>query len=170
MLTCAASPLCAADGFVGHYGYLVTVPEGYRTTPSFKEEAEVVLFFPAACEKITFSECAKIGLLELTVLPKRWVKKDGIASFSQYIPDAIVQGLRRAKATPLVTKGKIAKRPSAKIYMRGLPSSLNGMIMVEGSKVYYRVKFREKVSEKLALDLLASLSEVKPNDDPPKAP
>ena len=166
ILLCAASAARAADGFVGHYGYLVTIPEGYSTSASFKEEAEVVLFFPSSCERSSFSECAKVGLLELTVLPKRWVKKDGISSFKQYI-DAVVQGLLRMKAAPGVTRSKINGRPSAKIYMRGIPENLNAMLLLEGSKVYYRVKFRESVSEKTAAGLLSSLSEVQPGDTPP---
>ncbi len=167
VLVSAAGRSYAADGFMGHYGYLLTVPEGYSTKASFKEEAEVVLFFPKACEDLSFSECGKIGLLELTVLPKRWVKKDGITSFKQYI-DAVVQGVLKAKAAPVVTRGKIAGLPSAKIYMRVPSQSLNAMFMLEGSKVYYRVKFREKVSEKLAAGLLSSLSEVAPSDTPPQ--
>ncbi len=168
LLLLAASPARAADGFLGHYGYLLTLPEGYSAAPSFKEEAEVVLIIPASCDGKKPVECAALGLLEVTALPKPMVKRSGITTLRQYA-DAVVDSLRKAKLAPKVTRGKSAGFPSTTILMRGHPEPLNAMIMVEGSKVFYRVKFNEKAARKTAERLLSSLKELKPTDEPPPA-
>ena len=166
LLACAAPAAIAKDGFMGHYGYLLTVPEGYQTSAGFEGAAEVVLFFPPSCNGKTRAECDGKGLLELTVLPKKAVKENGIGSFDEYIK-AVAAGAAKAKGKPMVSRDKLAGLPSAKIYLRGMKVNVDGMFMLEGTKVYYRVKFKEKVSEKAAAALLATLTEVKPNDDPP---
>lgn len=165
--------LCAAEqpdrnAFMGHYGYLLSYPTTYTTDASFQGDIEVAYFSPQACRGMSQrSDCSKIGMVELSALPKKVVAEElGAPDFATYIAK-IAEGAKRAGLKTRIARKKQAGLPGALIEMPGHPQALNTMILVEGKKVYYRFKYNAKTGAKLALTLVDSLKELAPHDNPP---
>lgn len=167
-LLLTSSPAFAANAFMGHYGYMLTMPDGYFAKPSFSGPLEVADMFTAACRGMdSRMACAKVGMVELYAMPKRDVERvtgrKGLDSYLKMITgDAAKAGLE-AK----VTRRRVAGFPAAVVSMPGHPQPLNTMLLIEGSKVYYRFKYNDKTGAKAAAAMAATLKEVAPNDDPP---
>jgi hypothetical protein len=160
----------AANGFMGHYGYLLTLDETYSANSSFQGPIEVTDLFPSACAGLKKRmDCAKLGMVELTVLPKKIVFAEIHAKdFDAYIATT----LRGAKDKGLKTRVRREKRagfPAVVIEMSGHPQLLNTMLLIEGSKVYYRFKYNDKAGAKTASAIANSLKEIAPHDNPPKS-
>ena len=159
----------AVNAFMGHYGYMLTYPVTYSANPTFKGAIEVVDIFPEKCAGLKKrSDCAKLGMIELYALPKGLVE----ASINAKTLDSYVAAIRKdAKKEGIKSRESRKKRagfPSALIEMLDHPEPLNTMIVVEGSKVYYRFKFNAKTGAKAAAAIVETLKEVAPHDNPPK--
>lgn len=163
-----ATPALAANAFMGHYGYMLTYSETYSAHPSFHGAMEVTDLFPKTCRGLTKRmDCAKIGMVELYALPKKLVAADlGVKGFEAYIA-SIQSDAKEAGIKTRVRRGKRAGLPAATIEMPGHPQPLNTMILIEGSKVYYRFKYNDKTGAKAAAEIADSLKEIAPHDDPP---
>lgn len=159
----------AANGFMGHYGYMLTYSETYSAKPSFHGALEVADLFPAACKGLgRRMDCAKIGMVELTVLPKSVVVDTmGTKTFDGYIA-AIISDAKKAGLKARVRRVKRAGFPAAVIAFPGHPQPLNEMILIQGSKVYYRFKYNDKAGAKEATAIANSLKEIAPHDNPPE--
>ncbi len=161
-------PAHAANAFMGHYGYLLTYSEAYSAKPAFHGAIEVADLFPLACKGLSSRmACAKIGMVDLAVMPKTLVYAEmNVKTFDAYIAsiraDAKTVGLKSR-----VRREKRAGFPSATIDFPGHPQALNAMILVEGTKVYYRFKYNDKAGAKAASEIANSLKEVAPHDNPP---
>jgi len=80
----------ADNGFMGHYGYLITMPETYTANPKFVGEIEKTDIYPKACAGHTRAECDQMGLVELAVLTKRFIAKEtGMKDFKAYTDDVL---------------------------------------------------------------------------------
>lgn len=164
----ASVPAHAANAFMGHYGYMLTYAEAYSAKPSFHGAIEVADLFPKTCRGLgKRMDCAKIGMVELYVLPKKLVAAEiGAKDFEVYI--ATIRGdAKKAGIKTRVRRGKRAGFPAATIDMPAHPQPLNAMILIEGAKVYYRFKYNDKTGAKAAAEIADSLKEVAPHDDPP---
>jgi hypothetical protein len=157
----------AENGFMGHYGYMITMPDSYSTQPSFAGSIEKADIFPKTCAGHTRKECDLMGLVELAVLPKRMIAEgEGLKDFKSYTADI----LNEAKKMGLKTVVKHAKHsgfPAVSIVMPDHPQPLNAMILVEGSLVYYRFKYHYPEHVKIAKALSDAIKEIAPHDTPP---
>ena len=168
LLFLASPPARAGNAFMGHYGYMLTYSEDYSANPTFHGPLEVTDLFPSACKGLKKRmDCAKIGMVELYALPKKVVDAQlGTTGFDAYIA-SIVSDVKKAGLKPRVHRAKRAGFPSAVIEMPGHPQPLNTMLVIEGTKVYYRFKYNDKAGAKAALAMANSLKEVAPHDNPP---
>lgn len=159
----------ADNAFMGHYGYMLTMPNDYTAKPKFSGELEVADMYPETCIGLRGRmECAKIGMVELYVLPKRIVDKEvGKKGLDAYV-SMITTDATKAGLKTRVTRDKRAGFPAALITMPGHPQPLNTMLLIEGSKVYYRFKYNDKTGAKVAKAIAASLKEIAPHDNPPE--
>ncbi|MBI2788827.1 MAG: hypothetical protein HYX59_09115 [Elusimicrobia bacterium] len=166
---CAASA-SADNAFMGHYGYMITYSNAYSARPEFHGAIEAVDLFPLTCKGLKKRmDCAKIGMVELAVMPKALVLETmGAKTFDEYLAGI----LGDAKAAGIKAKTSRKKRagfPSALIEMPGHPQPLNMLVLIEGTKVYYRFKYNAKAGEKAAAAMVTSLKEIAPHDNPPEA-
>ncbi len=159
----------AANGFMGHYGYLLTIPDGFSSKPAFHGAIEVADIYPEACAGLkSKAACAKIGMIDLAVMPIRMVDQDvGKKGFDAYIA-TVTDAAKEAGIKAFVKRGKRAGFPSVIIAMPGHPQPLNTMILIRGSKVYYRLKYNDKAGAKTAAGIADSLKEIAPHDNPPE--
>lgn len=163
-----AAPLRAENAFMGHYGYMLTYSEDYSANPSFSGDIEKADLFPLKCKGLSRRmDCAKIGMVELAVMPKGLVVESmGAKTFDAYIA-GILGDAKKAGIKARVRRDKRAGFPAALIDMPAHPQPLNTMILIEGAKVYYRFKYNDKTGAKAAAAMAASLKEVAPHDNPP---
>lgn len=167
-LLCWGVPARAANAFVGHYGYMFSYHDDYSAKPSFRGPLEVADLFPSSCQGLEKRmDCAKVGMVELYVLPKKVVAAQlGASDLDAYVAASLADGKKLGLKTR-VKRGKRAGMRSALIEMPGHPQPLNTMLLIEGSKVYYRFKYNDKTGAKAALAMADSLKEIQPHDEPP---
>lgn len=163
-----AAPLRAENAFMGHYGYMLTYSEDYSANPSFSGDIEKADLFPLSCKGLSRRmDCAKIGMVELAVMPKAMVVQAmGARTFEAYI-SGILGDAKKAGIKATVRREKRAGFPAAVIDMPAHPQPLNAMILIEGAKVYYRFKYNGKSGAKAAAAMADSLKELAPHDNPP---
>lgn len=165
----------AQNGFVGHYGYILTVPTSYDVKPTFHGAAEVVVWMPKNCldshhKKITgaaLEACQKKWTLELDVLPKRWLKEQGFdfKNLNAYKKE-IAAGFKKAGGQVVSKDGTTAGFQSVQFSVGGISPDLNNLLVIDGTKVFYRFRFGA-ASAKKALQIAGTLKEVAPIDTPP---
>lgn len=163
-----SSPLRAENAFMGHYGYMLTYSEDYSAIPSFSGDIEKADLFPLKCKGLSRRmDCAKIGMVELAVMPKAMVVQAvGAKTFDAYIK-TVLGDAKEAGLKASLRRDKRAGFPAALIAMPGHPQPLNTMILVEGAKVYYRFKYNGRSGAKAAAAMADSLKELAPHDNPP---
>lgn len=163
-----AAPLRAENAFMGHYGYMLAYSDAYSANPSFSGDIEKADLFPLKCKGLSRRmDCAKIGMVELAVMPKAMVVQAmGTKTFEAYIA-GIIGDAKEAGIKARARRNKRAGFPAAIIEMPGHPQPLDTMILIEGSKVYYRFKYNGKAGAKAAAAMADSLKELAPHDNPP---
>lgn len=167
-------PACAVNaaavkkenGFVGHYGYLIGYPKSYSSQPSFSGPAEIVQFMPATPCTADQGACAKAGWINLSVLPKWYIKQsNGTGSFAQFV-DAVLDESKANGEQPTAVRGKLGGLPVQHVTLGAPRGPFNRMTFIEGKKVYYR--FGYDSGNRAIQHMLKGLVEVKPNDTPPR--
>jgi hypothetical protein len=172
VLMCAAPFRARADNaFMGHYGYMLTYSDDYSPNPSFHGVMEVIDIFPRSCKGLgTRMACAKIGMVEVYAIPKALVAKEfGPKNLNAYVAFSLGDA-KKAGIETHVTRVKRAGFPAAIIRMPNHPQPLNTMVLIEGTKVYYRFKFNDKTGAGAARAMIDSLKENSPHDNPPQTP
>lgn len=171
VLCAAPGPARADNAFMGHYGYLLTYPDDYSPNPSFHGVMEVVDIFPRTCRGLgSRMACAKIGMVELYAIPKSLVATEyGPKDLKAYVAFSLGDA-KEAGIETRVTQVKRAGFPAAIIRMPNHPQPLNTMLLIEGTKVYYRFKYNDKTGAKAARAMVDSLKEIQPHDNPPPGP
>ena len=171
-LLCAAPIRARADNaFMGHYGYMLTYSNDYSANPSFHGVMEVVDIFPQTCKGLgSRMACAKIGMVELYAIPKALVATEyGPKNLNAYVEFSLGDA-KKAGIETRVTRVKRAGFPAAIIRMPNHPQPLNTMLLIEGTKVYYRFKYNDQTGAKAARVMIDSLKEIQPHDNPPQTP
>lgn len=159
----------AANAFMGHYGYMLAYDENYSANPAFHGAIEVADIFPKTCRGLkTRMDCAKIGMIDLAVLPKKLiVAETGAKTFDAYLA-SMLSDAKEAGIKTIVKRGTRAGFPAVTIVMPNHPQALNALILISGSKVYYRFKYNDKTGAKEASAMANSLKEIAPHDNPPE--
>jgi hypothetical protein len=161
----------ADNAFMGHYGYMLTYSNDYSAKPSFHGVMEVVDIFPLTCKGLgSRMACAKIGMVELYAIPKSLVATEyGPKDLNAYVTFSLGDA-KKAGIETQVTRVKRAGFPATIIRMPNHPQPLNTMLLIEGTKVYYRFKYNDKTGAKAARAMIDSLKEIQPHDNPPETP
>ena len=169
----AAALLCGAaavrehvNGFMGHYGYLVSYPAALETAADFQGPVEKVDFLPkGACDKGDQVSCAMAGWVSFLVMPKWYIAKaNGYRSFEPYMAAVLAESKNNGEA-PTMTKTHVGKFTAYKIVLKSPKSPFNEMLYLSGEKVYYRFAYVR--GTKYINALVKGLEEVQPSDTPP---
>lgn len=168
LLGAAPTLVRAENALMGHYGYMISYSDDYSANPSFHGVMEVVDLFPLTCKGLgSRMACAKIGMVELYAIPKKLVATEyGPKDLSAYVAFSLGDA-KKAGIKTRVTRVKRAGFPAAIIRMPNHPQPLNTMLLIEGTKVYYRFKYNDKAGAKAARAMVVSLKEIQPHDNPP---